>query len=122
MYRPQRITFCLILILMLSMIGYKSRLFAQSPTIPVTVQQLVPQIISRKPHNASAFTQGLVWDNGVFYESAGLYGQSTLRKVEIETGMTLQEARIGDRLFAEGLTLINNQLIQITWLEHIAFR
>lgn len=81
------------------------------PPAPITGVQTV----ARFPHDTSAFTQGLVFANGVFYESTGRYGQSTLRKVEVETGRVLQSVKVDPRYFAEGLTLFEGKLYQLTW-------
>ena len=77
-------------------------------------------IVNKFPHDPAAFTQGLLYHNGVFFESTGLYGRSSLRKVDPETGQVLQQRRLPDQLFAEGLALVNGVLIQITWRERIA--
>lgn len=71
----------------------------------------------RVPHDRMAFTQGFEYANGVFYESTGLEGQSTLRKVEIETGKVLQRYKIPDRtLFGEGITLHkDSHIFMLTW-------
>jgi glutaminyl-peptide cyclotransferase len=65
--------------------------------------------------------QGLVLYDGVFYESDGQYGKSNLRKVEPETGDVLQQVDVPAEYFAEGLALVDDRLIQITWKEGKAF-
>lgn len=77
-------------------------------------------IINATPHDPNAFTQGLVYHNGLFYESAGLYGQSSLREVNPETGEVLRQVNLSPEYFAEGLALVENRLIQITWRENTA--
>lgn len=94
---------------------------AQAPTEEVEVIIYEPEILEVYPHDASAYTQGLLLHEGYFYESTGLRGQSTLRKVEPETGEVLQQIPIDDIYFAEGLALVEDQLIQITWQEQVAF-
>src|SRR4029450_1679696 len=79
------------------------------------------RIINRYPHDPTAFTQGLVYRDGVLYESAGLYGQSSLRKVGLETGEILQHKAVEAKYFAEGLANWGNKLIQLTWQEGRAF-
>lgn len=76
------------------------------------------EIVNRFPHDPNAFTQGLVFYNGVLYESTGLYGRSSLRKVDLESGTVLQSLSLDEQYFAEGLTLFNNNLFQITWKEN----
>ncbi|MCU0482122.1 MAG: glutaminyl-peptide cyclotransferase [Anaerolineae bacterium] len=78
-------------------------------------------IISTAPHDPNAFTQGLVYHNGLFYESTGLYGQSSLREVNPETGEVLRQVNLSPEYFAEGLALVDDRLIQITWRENTAF-
>lgn len=80
------------------------------------------EIVKTYPHDGKAFTQGLLFHDGVFYESTGEYGESSLRKVEVETGKILQKKDIARDYFAEGLTLLNDKLYQITWQENTAFQ
>ena len=79
------------------------------------------EIVAIYAHDPKAFTQGLVWDNGVLYESTGLKGQSSLRRVDLKTGKVTQRRAVSSRYFAEGLALFNNQLIQLTWQEKTGF-
>ncbi len=67
------------------------------------------------PHDEKAFTQGLVYENGFLYESTGLYGRSSLRKVETETGKIVRKLDIPDKYFAEGIAIIGNRLYQLSW-------
>ncbi len=73
------------------------------------------RVVQSWPHDPSAFTQGLVVVDGVLYESTGLYGQSTLRRVDLETGRVLQQRALPARLFGEGLTAWQGELVQLTW-------
>ncbi len=79
------------------------------------------RVVASFPHDRGAFTQGLVFSNGFFYESTGLYGRSSLRKVEIVTGAVLQKVDVPAQYFAEGLALWQDSLIQLTWQSHIGF-
>ncbi|QBQ54739.1 glutaminyl-peptide cyclotransferase [Nitrosococcus wardiae] len=79
------------------------------------------QIINSYPHDPHAFTQGLIFNRGVLYESTGKRGKSTLRKVELETGKILQEYLLPSRFFGEGLTLWQDKLIQLTWQGRVGF-
>lgn len=72
-------------------------------------------VIREYNHDDTAFTQGLIFSNGVFYESTGLYGASTLRKVIPETGEVVQSIRAADEYFCEGITLWNDKIVQLTW-------
>ena len=70
------------------------------------------------PHDPQAFTQGLFVSNGLFYESTGQYGHSSLRKVEPATGKVLAQVNLDKSEFGEGLALWNGQLFQLTWQSH----
>lgn len=105
--------FSIIAVLLISLLP----LTAQETEIPV----LIPDVLNVYPHDSQAFTQGLLWRDGVFYESTGIRGQSSLRKVEIETGDPLEIVPIADEFFAEGLEKIGDKLIQLTWQSGVAF-
>ena len=79
------------------------------------------EIIKTYPHDEKAFTEGLAFDNGVLYESTGLYGNSTLRRVQLETGKTLQVQALQNQFFGEGITIADNRIIQLTWQSHVGF-
>jgi glutamine cyclotransferase len=79
------------------------------------------RVLHSYPHDARAFTQGLIYADGHLYESTGLYGQSTLRKVDVQTGQVLQEISLPSKYFGEGLTDWGSTLIQLTWKSHVAF-
>jgi len=73
------------------------------------------------PHDTTAFTQGLVYDNGILFESTGKYGESTLRRVDLETGQVLTQIKLAKTYFAEGLALVDDRLIQLTWQNKVSF-
>lgn len=73
------------------------------------------RVVRSFPHDRGAYTQGLVFSEGVFYESTGLYGQSTLRKVRPETGEVLKVRPLDGKYFGEGLALVGKELMQLTW-------
>ena len=79
------------------------------------------EIVNTYKHDPKAFTQGLVFHNGFLYESTGEYEESTLRKVELQTGKILQKKDLADDYFAEGMTILNGKIYQITWQENTAF-
>jgi glutamine cyclotransferase len=78
------------------------------------------KVINSYPHDAQAFTQGLVYVDGHLYESTGIKGQSSLRMEDLETGKIDQFLEVPDKYFAEGLTNWGTTLIQLTWQSHIA--
>ena len=77
------------------------------------------KIINTYPHDINSYTQGLEFSKGFLYESTGKYGKSKLRKTEYKTGKTLSEINISNKYFAEGLTIMNDKIIQLTWREKI---
>lgn len=84
------------------------------------VRRLVVRVVSSRPHDPAAFTQGLVLDQGTLYESTGLYGQSSLRQVDPKDGRILRKVDVPARYFAEGLALVGEKLVQLTWQEQAA--
>jgi glutamine cyclotransferase len=78
------------------------------------------RVVRTFPHDRKAFTQGLVYRDGVFYESTGLYGESTVRKVAIETGEVLRKQAVDAKYFAEGLSEWGETLVQLTWTTGVA--
>ena len=68
-----------------------------------------------------AYRQGLTFANGELFESTGLYGQSTVRQLNPETGDVLLSINLGDEYFGEGMAYVHGRLIQITWKEATAF-
>jgi len=81
------------------------------------VTNLVPEVINTYPHDAIAFTQGLLLHEASLFESTGLYGQSDLREVELETGVVKRLLRLDENYFAEGLAKVGSKLYQITETE-----
>ncbi len=79
------------------------------------------KVINSYPHDRNAFTQGLVFDNGVFIEGTGLYRRSSLRRVSIEIGEILQYHELAPHFFGEGVTIYGNKIIQLTWRANVGF-
>jgi len=73
------------------------------------------------PHDRNAFTQGLVFEEGVLYEGTGIKGRSSLRKVELKTGNILKIHRLPDYYFGEGVTVYGDTIIQLTWKSQTGF-
>jgi glutamine cyclotransferase len=78
-------------------------------------------IVRQLPHDTAAYTQGLVYAAGIFFESDGLYGQSRLRRVDPASGRTLASVPLAADRFGEGLALAHGRLIQLTWKEQVAY-
>lgn len=79
------------------------------------------EIIETIPHDSNAFTQGLELDGDRLFESTGLVGQSTIREVDPITGAVLRSVDVDD-VFAEGLTIVDDTAIQLTWRDGVAYR
>ena len=90
---------------------------ANSNLIPVYTYK----VVNTYPHDRSAFTEGLVFEDGVLYEGTGLHGYSTLRRVKLETGEILQIRELPPQFFGEGVTIYGNKIIQLTWQSHTGF-
>jgi glutamine cyclotransferase len=84
-------------------------------------RQVSYEVVNSYPHDPTSFTQGLLWHNGFFYESTGLEGESKLRRLEFPSGRVLKEFDLPSDLFGEGLALVDNRLIQLTWKSHRGF-
>ena len=79
------------------------------------------KVVKVYPHNTSAFTEGLLFHDGYLYESTGVYGNSSLRKVDLSTGKVLRIKRLPDWVFAEGLAFWKDSLVQLTWRSGVGF-
>ena len=79
------------------------------------------KIIATYPHDQEAFVQGLEFENDTLYESTGQKTKSTLRKLDYTTGKIIQKVKLEDSYFAEGLTIMNDQIYQLTWLAKKGF-
>lgn len=89
---------------------------------PAEPEMLSVQVLEDFPHDPDAFTQGfLLTEDGRLFESTGLNGRSSLREVNPETGEVLRQVDLPTEIFAEGLALVDDRLIQITWMNQVAF-
>ena len=79
------------------------------------------KIINTYPHDREAFTEGLVFSDGILYEGTGLNGKSSIRKVELQTGKVMQIHNLPVEYFGEGITLYKDRLIELTWKSHTGF-
>lgn len=108
-------------------VAYSSAARPQTVTLFVTLLSDITPVIYRYrvvksyPHDRRAYTQGLVYDNGFFYESTGQQGESSLRKVEAETGKVLTQVNLDGSLFGEGLALLDDRIYQLTWTTRVGF-
>lgn len=79
------------------------------------------RVVNSWPHDRAAFTQGLVFYEGALYESTGLNGASSLRQVDLKTGEVLKKVDVPQQYFAEGMTIFQGKIFQLTWLHHKGF-
>lgn len=79
------------------------------------------QVAGSLAHDTAAFTQGLVFHRGALYESTGQYGQSSLRRLDPQTGEVQQRVAVEDEYFAEGLAALGDRLFQLTWQNRVGF-
>jgi len=93
------------------------------PRPPDTAQPPVffCRIVHAYPHDPNAFTQGLAFESGYFFEGTGLKGQSSLRKIVPETGLIVKLKALPPRYFGEGVTVFKDRLIQLTWKSRVGF-
>jgi glutaminyl-peptide cyclotransferase len=86
------------------------------------VEPLVGEVIARYPHDRNAFTQGLLFDGDILFESTGKIGASQIRRVRLSDGRVLKSAALPTHMFGEGMTLWRGELISITWQDGTGFR
>ncbi len=80
------------------------------------------QVKAAYPHDPRAYTQGLFWLNGSLFESTGLVGQSSIRRVRLSDGAVLQSQAIAPSMFGEGIVNWGNEIISLTWRDQVGFR
>ncbi|MGH9897980.1 MAG: glutaminyl-peptide cyclotransferase [Pyrinomonadaceae bacterium] len=79
------------------------------------------EVVGSWTHDREAYTQGLVIRDGALYESTGLNGKSTLRRVSLESGEVFKKIDLARHYFAEGITILNDRIYQLTWVDHKGF-
>ncbi|CAK8721100.1 MAG: Glutamine cyclotransferase [Candidatus Electronema aureum] len=84
--------------------------------------QLAAIVIKEYPHDRNAFTQGLVWDQGRVYEGTGLHKRSSLRRIDLVTGNVEQQLDYAPQFFAEGITVFQDSIYQLTWQNQNIFQ
>ena len=93
--------------------------FSNKP--PVSVQVNGYTVVKTYTHNSNAFTEGLFYDSGFLYESTGLNGASTLRRVDLTSGNVLKVIILPSEFFGDGITAVNDTIIQLTWTSNVGF-
>jgi len=87
---------------------------------PQADEMLRVKALAEIPHDPTAYTQGLLWHEGLIYESTGRYGRSDVRRVDPSTGQVLLRRKLDASLFGEGLALAGDRLVQLTWKAGLA--
>jgi len=95
--------------------------FVACPLPQEEVQTYGYAVVAEFPHDPNAFTQGLVYEDGVLYEGTGMKGRSSLRRVDLKTGEVLQLYELPDQYFGEGIALFGDKIYQLTWQSHVGF-
>ncbi len=86
------------------------------------VKEYRVKVVKEYPHDTGAYTQGLFFHDGVLYESTGQYGGSTLRTVNLETGVPIEQKKLNQKYFGEGSVILGGNLYVLTWENRVAFR
>jgi glutamine cyclotransferase len=94
---------------------------AASAVAEPAVAQYGYEIVRSHPHDPAAFTQGLTIADGQLYEGTGLYGQSSLRRVDLTTGAALQQIALDGRYFGEGVAVVGDRIVQLTYQTGVGF-
>ena len=85
------------------------------------VKEYKVEVVAEYPHDVEAYTQGLFFHDGQMYESTGLHGKSTLRKVDFTTGEAVQKIGFNEKYFIEGSVIMGDNLYVLTWETRMAF-
>jgi glutaminyl-peptide cyclotransferase len=130
-YFMKKVWYTSVIVIVVVLVAAVAWTFLSSPEGNSTKPtQYTYSIVKTYPHDTSAFTEGLVYDNGSLYESTGGYGAmfgfsssdiSSLRRVDLETGNVTKEILMPSNYFGEGLAVVNDSLIQLTWQNGIGF-
>lgn len=91
------------------------------PTVAAVIPRYTYEVVNVFPHDPGAFTQGLLFDNGQLYESTGLEGYSSIRRVDLQTGEILASKPLTGTYFGEGIAIVGNNLYQLTWQARTGF-
>jgi glutaminyl-peptide cyclotransferase len=108
-------------VLTIAIVLVSTVIFVSWNNTPAVVQGIDYTIVKTFPHDPNAFTEGLIYSDGSLYESTGLNGASTLRRVDLASGEVLQEVSLPSEFFGEGITAVNNMIIQLTWMSNVGF-
>lgn len=93
----------------------------KTPTKVAGITNYGYNIVQQLPHDTTAFTEGLIFQDGVLYESNGQNGSSDLRILDLNTGSVKNQVKLGDEYFGEGMTILNGKIFQLTWTNNKGF-
>jgi glutamine cyclotransferase len=110
-----------IIILSLLMVAGPSPIGQSSRSVSATPPEYTFTVVRVFPHDTSAYTQGLAYRDGFLYEGTGRTGQSSLRKVRLETGEVVQRVELSSEYFGEGITILHDKVFQLTWKSETGF-
>jgi glutaminyl-peptide cyclotransferase len=119
-YRAPRLFELIVRALLLAAVAIGCGGAAAPSGSPAAVEPLRVEVVERRPHYAASYTEGLVLVDGRLYESTGLYGESTLREIDPQSGAVLRSVALDPRYFGEGIAIVDDHLIQLTWQERTA--
>ncbi len=107
--------FLLVILFTMSGCSYNQGIATGAPAAGDQIPIYTYEVRHVYPHDPAAFTQGLIFRDGILWESTGLNGQSSLRKVELESGRVLKRIDVPQQYFAEGMTVFRGRVFQLTW-------
>jgi glutaminyl-peptide cyclotransferase len=99
----------------------ESQVRAAAPAVAAGPERLGYRIVRSHPHDPGAFTQGLTIADDQLYEGTGLHGQSSLRRVDLPTGAVLQQVDLDGRYFGEGIAVVGDRIVQLTYQTGVGF-
>jgi glutamine cyclotransferase len=114
-------TLLLLMIIVLSVSIIAISLNQGKSGVDLTPQTYGYAVVNTYPHDPNAFTEGLLYAEGFLYESTGLEGASSLRRVDLASGDVLQNISLPSQFFGEGIAIVGDNIIQLTYLSHVGF-
>jgi glutamine cyclotransferase len=85
------------------------------------IPNVAASVVATYPHDPRAYTQGLAIADGQLYEGTGWYGESSLRRVDLESGSVLQQVSLPANVFGEGIAVVGDRILQLTWRSHLGY-
>lgn len=100
--------------------GKEDIAYSNVMVVPPNAKNFGFEVVNTFPHDEQTFTQGLQYADGILYESSGRYEKSQLRKVDLQTGKVLKSIPLASQYFAEGMTIVDDRIVLLTWMEKVA--